>query len=103
MAKRLTPMQLRAAVIERERKLLAATLKRVCRGAKSRRPDFPDLSCGVVGLAPLSNVAGVRGANLAKRSKEAAVPDGFFIGHSHKQGTMIMAKSELEWGGGKKS
>ncbi len=30
-------------------------------------------------------------------------PEGLLVGNSHKQGNMVMFKSELPWSGGKKS
>jgi hypothetical protein len=38
------------------------------------------------------------------RGKESVKLSGeFFVGTPHKQGPMVMLKSELPWGGGKKS
>lgn len=64
---------------------------------------FPSLKTDKPGVAPLSNMIpkGVHGA--AKPVKDIKVPDGFMVGHSHKQGYSLAPKKEAPFMGGKKT
>lgn len=59
--------------------------------------SFPDYS--VKGTSPLSNYIG--GTGQAKPYVEGRKE--FLVGNFHKQGPMLVFKSELQWAGGKKS
>jgi hypothetical protein len=64
--------------------------------------QLPDLS--VPSGAPSLTSTGVSTICSSGRGKESVKLSGeFFVGTPHKQGPMVMLKSELPWGGGKKS
>lgn len=70
------------------------------KGRKGNGIPFPDLKTDKPGVAPTSD----RVAYAPTVTKPMAqIPEGFFIGHGHKQGLELMPIRELEWGGGKKS
>lgn len=64
--------------------------------------SLPDLS--IVRHHPSMSSTGV--STICSRttgSSPARLSSEFFVGTPHKQGPMVMLKSELPWGGGKKS
>ena len=86
----------RAKEIERLRK------KHRCRGPVAELPDlrgdrsarYPSLSS--TGLLPGTNARAAPSPALSPTSE-------FVVGTPHKQGPMVMPRSELPWAGGKKS
>lgn len=63
---------------------------------------IPDLT--VRRTAPSLTSTGVSTICSASTERASAKLSGeFFVGTPHKQGPMVMLKSELPWGGGKKS
>lgn len=64
---------------------------------RSLARPFPDYS--VKPTAPLSNYIG--GTGKAKPMIEGKKE--FLVGNFHKQGPMVVFKSELQWAGGKKA
>lgn len=70
------------------------------KGVKGNGIAFPDLKVEKCGLSPTSDRVAYT-PTIPKPKPD--IPEGFFIGNSHKQGLELMSIRHLEYGGGKKT
>jgi hypothetical protein len=65
--------------------------------------SLPDLSSDRTRLPSLTSTGVSTICDRATGASPAKLSGEFFVGTPHKQGPMVMLRSELPWGGGKKS
>jgi hypothetical protein len=68
-----------------------------------RTTSLPDLCCDAPTRYPSLSATGISSITSRSRSKAELTCTSVIIGTPHKQGPMVMFKSELPWAGGKKS
>ena len=72
-------------------------------GHKATPVPFPDLSCEREGCPPIGNNIKNGLGCLPPKRHTTQVPDGFHVGHSHKQGLAVHSNADRNYTGGRKT